>query len=57
MKVLDPRTAVRDEDKMASDSVKKDLEALKKYQSATKDISDMLVRENGRESCICGMNH
>ena len=31
---------------MASDSVKKDLDALKKYQSATKDISAMLVRSN-----------
>lgn len=44
MKVLDPRSAVKDADKMASDSVKKDLDALKKYQSATKDISAMLVR-------------
>ena len=44
LQVLDPRSAVKDADKMASDSVKKDLDALKKYQSATKDISAMLVR-------------
>lgn len=43
-KVLDPRSAVKDADKMASDSVKKDLDALKKYQTATKEITAMLVR-------------
>lgn len=56
VKVLDPRTAVKDADKMASDSVKKDLEALKKYQTATKDISDMLVsgkRERDGNVFVC----
>eukprot|EP00752_Nemacystus_decipiens_P002087 g1997.t1 len=44
--VLDPRSAVKDADKLASDSVKKDLDALKKYQSATKDISAMLAKDS-----------
>lgn len=43
-KVLDPRAAVKDADKLASDPVKKDLDTLKKYQSATNEISAMLVR-------------
>ncbi|CBN79103.1 conserved unknown protein [Ectocarpus siliculosus] len=43
--VLDPRSAVKDSDKMASDGVKKDLAALKNYQSATKDISDTLAKD------------
>ncbi|CAM9879021.1 unnamed protein product [Ectocarpus sp. 6 AP-2014] len=43
--VLDPRSAVKDSDKMASDGVKKDLAALKKYQSATKEISDTLAKD------------
>ncbi|CAN0155350.1 unnamed protein product, partial [Ectocarpus sp. 8 AP-2014] len=44
-KVLDPRSAVKDSDKMASDGVKKDLAALKNYQSATKDISAALAKD------------
>ncbi|CAM9468143.1 unnamed protein product, partial [Hapterophycus canaliculatus] len=44
-KVLDPRAAVKDAEKMASDTVKKDLDALKKYQEATKKISDMLAKD------------
>ncbi|CAM9831696.1 unnamed protein product [Ectocarpus sp. 12 AP-2014] len=43
--VLDPRSAVKDSTKMASDGVKKDLAALKTYQSATKDISDALAKD------------
>lgn len=50
MKVLDPKTAVKDEGKLSSDSVKKSLEAIKNYRAATKDISDMLVMEAGDPS-------
>lgn len=42
-KVLDPRSAVKDAEKLASDSVKGDLKKLEKYQTATKELTEMLV--------------
>eukprot|EP00904_Undaria_pinnatifida_P000767 jgi/Undpi1/10691/HiC_scaffold_29.g13139.m1 len=41
--VIDPRSSVKDADKLASDAVQKDITALKKYQAATKDISATLA--------------
>ena len=34
---------MKDQDKLATDAVQKDITALKKYQAATKDISATLV--------------
>ena len=41
--VLDPKAAVKDVSKLSSDTVKKSLEAINSYRTATKDISDILV--------------
>lgn len=41
--VLDPRAAVKDSDKLLSDSVKKDIDTLMTYRSNLKDIAAILV--------------
>ncbi|CAM9876328.1 unnamed protein product, partial [Pylaiella littoralis] len=43
--VLDPRSAVKDAEKLASDSVKGDLKKLEKYQTATKELTEMLAKD------------
>lgn len=43
--VLDPRAAVRDEEKFNSDTVKKSLETLKTYRANLGEISATLVSQ------------
>lgn len=43
--MLDPRAAVKDEDKLGSASVKSDIDALMKYRSNLKDIASILVSQ------------
>ncbi|CAM9837177.1 unnamed protein product [Ascophyllum nodosum] len=43
--VLDPKAAVKDVSKLSSDTVKKSLEAINSYRTATKDISDILEKD------------